>query len=64
MVNAFVEDAQIEKVYSRAVESINEIARKLAEPAQFPLVPITEDKREASSGNAAAGRRNAATVPE
>jgi len=43
VLNAFVEDDQIEKVYSRAVESIDEIARKLAHPAQLPLVRIAED---------------------
>jgi anthranilate synthase component 1 len=44
VLNAFLEDGEIEKVYSRAVESINEIARNLAQPSQLPLVPITEDE--------------------
>ena len=44
VLNAFLEDGEIEKVYSRAVESINEIARKLAQPTQLPLVPIAEDE--------------------
>jgi anthranilate synthase component I len=44
VLNAFLEDGEIEKVYSRAVESINGIARKLAQPSQLPLVPIAEDE--------------------
>ena len=44
VLNAFLEDGEIDEVYSRAVESINEIARKLAQPTQLPLVPIAEDK--------------------
>jgi anthranilate synthase component 1 len=46
VLNAFLEDGEIEKVYSRAVESINEIARKLAQPAQLPIVPIAEDESQ------------------
>jgi anthranilate synthase component I len=44
VVNAFVGDGEIEKVYSRALESITEIARKLAQPAQLALVPILEEE--------------------
>ena len=44
VLNAFLEDGEIEKVYSRAAESINAIARKLAQPTQLPLVPIAENK--------------------
>jgi anthranilate synthase component 1 len=44
VLNAFLENGEIEKVYSRAVESINEIARKLAQPVQLSLVPIAEDE--------------------
>ena len=42
--NAFLKDGEIEKVYSRAVESINEIAGKLAQATRLPLVPIAEDE--------------------
>jgi len=42
VLNAFLEDGEIEKVYSRAVDSIYEIAGKLAQPTQLPLVPIAE----------------------
>src|SRR6185436_9426490 len=38
---------------SRAVESINEIARKLAQPAQLPLVPIAENELFPTGGDAA-----------
>src|SRR5215813_3443741 len=44
VLNAFLEDGEIEKIYSRAVESINDIARKLAQPAELPLVPIAEEE--------------------
>jgi len=52
VLNAFLEDGGIGKVYSRAVESINEIARKLAQPAQLPLVPIAEDELQSAVGDA------------
>ena len=48
VLNAFLEDGEIAKVYLRAVESINEIARKLAQPNQLPLVPITEDQLQSA----------------
>ena len=44
VLNAFLDDGEIEKIYSRAVESINDTARKLAQPTQLPLVPIAEDE--------------------
>ena len=43
VVNAFVDDGEIENVYSRAVETIDDIARRLAQPNQLPLVPIVAD---------------------
>jgi len=48
VLNAFLEDGEIEKVYSRAAESINNIARKLAQPTQLPLVPIEEDESQSA----------------
>jgi anthranilate synthase component 1 len=53
VMNAFLEDGEIEKVYSRAVESINAIARKLAQPTQMPLVPIAEDGPQSADRDAA-----------
>jgi anthranilate synthase component I len=48
VLNTFLEDDEIERVYSRAVESINEIARKLAQPTQLPIVPIAEDESQSA----------------
>jgi anthranilate synthase component I len=53
VLNAFLEDGEIEKVYSRAVESINAIAQKLAQPAQLSLVPITESELRSAERDAA-----------
>ncbi|MGE5213743.1 MAG: anthranilate synthase component I [Nitrospirota bacterium] len=44
VLNAFLEDGETETVYSRAVESINEIAGKLAEATQLAVVPITKEE--------------------
>ena len=44
VLNAFLEDGEIETVYSRAVESINQIARKLAEPTQLAVIPIAKEE--------------------
>jgi anthranilate synthase component 1 len=52
VLNAFLEDGEIQKVYSRAVESINEIAQKLAQPTQLPLVPIAEDALQSGGTDA------------
>jgi anthranilate synthase component 1 len=57
VVNAFLEDGNIEKVYSRAVASINEMARKLAQPTQLPLLPITADELQSSGTDAALPRK-------
>ena len=48
VINAFLEGREIEKVHSEAVESVSEIARKLAQPTQLPLVPITEEELESA----------------
>ena len=48
VLNAFLDDGEIEKAYSRAVESINEIAGKLAQPTQLPLVPIAENEPQSA----------------
>src|SRR5258707_4003305 len=48
VLNAFLDDGEIEKIYSRAVESIHDIARKLAQPTQLPLVPIAEDELQST----------------
>src|SRR4030095_3950955 len=51
VLNAFLEDGEIEKVYARAAESINEIARKLAQPTQLPLVTIAENELQSAGRN-------------
>ena len=48
VMNAFLEDGKIETVYSRAVESMNEIARKLAQPTQLSLVSIAADELQST----------------
>jgi anthranilate synthase component 1 len=53
VLNAFLEDDGIEKVYSRAKESINDIARKLTQPTQLSLVPVAEDEPQSSDRDAA-----------
>ena len=53
VLNAFLEDGEIEKIYSRAKESINDIARKLAQPTQLSLVPIAEDEPQSAGRDAA-----------
>jgi anthranilate synthase component 1 len=56
VLNAFLEDGEIEKVYSRLVGSINEIARKLAQPIQLPLVPIAEKELQPAGRDTALRR--------
>ncbi len=53
VINAFLEDAEIETVYSRAVDSINEVAGKLAQPTQLALVPIAVDELQSAAPDAA-----------
>jgi anthranilate synthase component I len=53
VLNAFLEDGDIETVYSRVVESISEIAGKLAQPTQLPLVPITADELQSIGSDTA-----------
>ena len=57
VLNAFLEDGEIEKVYSRAVESINEIASKLAQPTQLPLIPIAADELQSAGRDASLPRQ-------
>src|SRR5438552_5372275 len=40
VVNAFLEDGTPEEVYARAGQSIDAIVRKLAEPAELPVISI------------------------
>src|SRR6266699_1662653 len=43
VINAFLEDGSPEEVYARAGQSIDAIVRKLAEPAELPVI-LTRDR--------------------
>jgi anthranilate synthase component 1 len=51
VVNAFLDDGPIEKVYARAAESIDTIAHKLAKPVDLPLVPAGDLEPEPVHSN-------------
>ena len=51
VVNAFLDDGPIEKVYARAAESIDAIAHKLAKPVDLPLVPAADLEPEPVRSN-------------
>jgi anthranilate synthase component 1 len=46
VVNAFLDDRPPEKVYARAVESVDSILQQLAAPVDLPLVPIAPDEKQ------------------
>jgi anthranilate synthase component I len=46
VVNAFVDDRTPEKIYARAVESVDSIIRQLTEAVDLPLVPIALDEKQ------------------
>src|SRR5213592_1812303 len=46
VVNAFLDHGPQEKVYARAVESVDSIMQQLTEPIDMALVPITEKKQQ------------------
>ena len=46
VVNAFLNDRPPEKVYARAVESVDSILQQLAAPVDLPLVPIALDEKQ------------------
>jgi len=46
VVNAFLDDRPPEKVYARAVESVDSILQELATPMDLPLVPIALDEKQ------------------
>jgi anthranilate synthase component I len=51
VVNAFIEDGEIEKVYSQAVESIAHTMEQLASSADLPLVSATDYEPEMPQSN-------------
>src|SRR5881296_4167097 len=46
VVNAFLDHGPQEKVYARAVESVDSIMQQLTEPIDLALVPITEKEQQ------------------
>src|SRR5881396_1235554 len=46
VINAFLDGGSPEKVYARAVESMESIMQLLAEPIDLPLVPIAQDEKQ------------------
>jgi anthranilate synthase component 1 len=46
VVNAFLDDRPPQKVYARAVESVDSILQQLAAPVDLPLVPIAPDEKQ------------------
>jgi anthranilate synthase component 1 len=46
VVNAFLDDRAPEKVYARAVESVDSILQQFAAPVDLPLVPIALDEKQ------------------
>src|SRR5213596_433982 len=46
VVNAFLNDRPPEKVYARAVESVDSILQQLAAPVDLPLVPIAPGEKQ------------------
>src|SRR5215472_8905495 len=56
VVNAFLEDGQVEKIYAQAIESITETNERLARSADLPLIPAAAFEAE-SIGRDAALRR-------
>src|SRR5437899_2668642 len=46
VVNAFLDGGSPEKVYARAIESVQSITQQLADPIDLPLVPIVEDEKQ------------------
>jgi anthranilate synthase component I len=51
VVNAFLDDGPIEKVYARAAESIDTIVHKLEKPVDLPLVPAADLEPEPVHSN-------------
>src|SRR2546421_12496927 len=46
LVNAFLDGGSPEKVYARAVESLDSIMQQLSDPTDLPLVPVVEGEKQ------------------
>ena len=55
VANAFLDDGPLEKIYAGATDTIHEIMRQLANPANLPLVPPTDPEVQ-SPGRGAVAR--------
>jgi anthranilate synthase component 1 len=51
VVNAFLNDGPLEKVYTRAIDSIHAIMHQLAKPADLPLVPPADCETQPAHSN-------------
>jgi anthranilate synthase component 1 len=51
VANAFLDDRPLEKIYARATDSIHEIMRQLAKPADLPLVPPADPETHPALSN-------------
>jgi anthranilate synthase component 1 len=51
VVNAFLDDGPVEKVYARAAKSVDAIMQRLAKPAHLPLVPVAECATQPARSN-------------
>jgi anthranilate synthase component I len=51
VMNAFVEDGSLEKVYAQAAQSIEAVMCKLARSADLPLVPIADCQAQVAHSN-------------
>src|SRR5213594_3592367 len=46
VVNAFLDGGSPEKIYARAVESLDSIMQQLSEPTDLPLVPVVDGEKQ------------------
>src|SRR6266478_5465085 len=46
LVNAFLDGGSPEKVYARAVESLDSMVQQLSEPTDLPLVPVVDGEKQ------------------
>jgi len=57
VANAFLDDGPLERIYAGATDTIHEIMRQLANPADLPLVPPTDPEVHSLGGDAVPARQ-------
>ena len=57
VVNAFLDDGPLERIYAGATDTIHEIMRQLANPADLPLVPPTDPEVQSLGRDAVPARQ-------